>query len=168
MKHSFSQFPCKIKKNQIIFRSRRWREFLDWFHSVDSDSFDPFVPGLATSDWLHQHTAMGKRHMTWVRTNIPILFLWQNSFVCVSREKKPGGGGGRKWHLHKKRCRKEEEEGMGERKGDVLLRERFLSIGGQLASEVHKTYTQFSHLKDTAEKCFKIVDKFNAKSAKSF
>ena len=54
-----------------------------------------------------------------------------------------------------------------ERKGDVL-RERFLSIGGQLASKVHITYTQFSHLKDTLEKCFKIVDKLNAKSTKSF
>lgn len=49
---------------------KRWREFLDWFHSVDSETFDPFVPGLITSDWLHQHTTMGKRHMTWEQWHI--------------------------------------------------------------------------------------------------
>ena len=49
---------------------RRWREFLDWFHSVDSESFDPYVPGMVTSDWLHQHTTMGKRHMTWEQWHI--------------------------------------------------------------------------------------------------
>ncbi len=46
---------------------KRWREFLDWFHTVDFDTFDPYVPGMVTSDWLHMHTSMGKRHMTWVR-----------------------------------------------------------------------------------------------------
>ncbi len=81
----------KTKLILLFFQPRRWREFLDWFHSVDSDSFDPFVPGLATSDWLHQHTAMGKRHMTWVRrTNIRILFLWQNLFVFRGGKKSRG------------------------------------------------------------------------------
>ena len=45
---------------------KRWRELLDWFNSIDHDNFDPYVPGMATSDWLHMHTSMGKRHMTWV------------------------------------------------------------------------------------------------------
>ena len=45
---------------------KKWREFLDWFNSLDSEKFDPYVPGLVTSDWLHMHTTMGKRHMTWV------------------------------------------------------------------------------------------------------
>lgn len=44
---------------------KAWREFLDWFNSIDSDNFDPYVPGLVTSDWLHMHNSMGKRHMTW-------------------------------------------------------------------------------------------------------
>ena len=39
----------------------------DWFNSVDYDTFDPYVAGLITSDWLHMHNSMGKRHMTWVR-----------------------------------------------------------------------------------------------------
>ena len=38
---------------------------LDWFYSIDHDKFDPYVKGMATSDWLHMHTSMGKRHMTW-------------------------------------------------------------------------------------------------------
>ena len=47
---------------------KRWREMLDWFYSLENpDAFDPYVPGLATSDWLHMHTSMRKRHMTWVR-----------------------------------------------------------------------------------------------------
>ena len=46
---------------------KRWREMLDWFHSIENaDEFDPYVKGLATSDWLHMHTSMHKRHMTWV------------------------------------------------------------------------------------------------------
>ena len=46
---------------------KRWREMLDWFNSFENpDEFDPYVPGLATSDWLHMHTSMHKRHMTWV------------------------------------------------------------------------------------------------------
>ena len=46
---------------------KRWREMLDWFYSLENpDEFDPYVPGLATSDWLHMHTSMNKRHMTWV------------------------------------------------------------------------------------------------------
>lgn len=49
---------------------KRWREFLDWFHSVDNEKFDPYVPGLLTSDWLHMHTSMGKRHMTWEQWHI--------------------------------------------------------------------------------------------------
>ena len=55
---------------------KHWREFLDWFNSLDNENFDPYVPGLITSDWLHMHNAMGKRHMTWVSIIIhePILF----------------------------------------------------------------------------------------------
>ncbi len=49
---------------------RHWREFLDWFNSLDSDAFDPYVRGLATSDWLHQHTAQGRRHMTWEQWHV--------------------------------------------------------------------------------------------------
>jgi hypothetical protein len=49
---------------------KRWREFLDWFKSVDNEKFDPYVPGMVTSDWLHMHTTMGKRHMTWVRDRL--------------------------------------------------------------------------------------------------
>lgn len=45
---------------------KHWREFLDWFNSVDNEKFDPYVPGIISSDWLHMHTSMGKRHMTWV------------------------------------------------------------------------------------------------------
>lgn len=45
---------------------KHWREFLDWFNSIDHDNFDPYVRGLVTSDWLHIHNNMGKRHMTWV------------------------------------------------------------------------------------------------------
>ncbi len=50
----------------------RWREFLDWFNSLEDSGnhFDPFVPGMVTSDLLHQHTAMGKRHMTWEQWHI--------------------------------------------------------------------------------------------------
>jgi hypothetical protein len=44
-----------------------FKHFQDWFNSVDYDTFDPYVPGLITSDWLHMHNSMGKRHMTWVR-----------------------------------------------------------------------------------------------------
>ncbi|CAB4069595.1 unnamed protein product [Lepeophtheirus salmonis] len=49
---------------------KHWREFLDWFHSIDNEKFDPYVPGLITSDWLHIHTTMGKRHMTWEQWHI--------------------------------------------------------------------------------------------------
>ncbi|XP_040574754.1 uncharacterized protein [Lepeophtheirus salmonis] len=49
---------------------KHWREFLDWFHSIDNEKFDPYVPGLITSDWLHMHTTMGKRHMTWEQWHI--------------------------------------------------------------------------------------------------
>ena len=49
---------------------KRWRELLDWFNSIDSQTFDPYVPGMATSDWLHMHTSMGKRHMTWVKKGV--------------------------------------------------------------------------------------------------
>jgi len=42
-----------------------WREFLAWFNSLDSETFDPYIPGLVTSDWLHIHTKQGRRHMTW-------------------------------------------------------------------------------------------------------
>ena len=45
---------------------KHWREFLDWFNSIDEYKFDPYVPGMLTSDWLHIHNSMGKRHMTWV------------------------------------------------------------------------------------------------------
>ena len=45
---------------------KHWREFLDWFNSIDEYNFDPYVPGMLTSDWLHIHNSMGKRHMTWV------------------------------------------------------------------------------------------------------
>jgi hypothetical protein len=44
----------------------------DWFNSVDYDTFDPYVPGLITSDWLHMHNNMGKRHMTWVSSTTAI------------------------------------------------------------------------------------------------
>merc|ERR1712050_44175 len=49
---------------------RRWREMLDWFHSIDHEKFDPHVPGLVTSDWLHMHTSMGKRHQTWEQWHV--------------------------------------------------------------------------------------------------
>ena len=49
---------------------KHWREFLDWFNSVDNEKFDPYVPGLATSDWLHMHTAQGRRHMTWEQWHV--------------------------------------------------------------------------------------------------
>lgn len=50
---------------------KRWREMLDWFYSLENpDTFDPYVPGLATSDWLHMHTSMNKRHMTWEQWHI--------------------------------------------------------------------------------------------------
>ena len=45
---------------------KNWRKFLDWFNSIDTKNFDPYVKGLVTSDWLHIHNSMGKRHMTWV------------------------------------------------------------------------------------------------------
>ena len=48
----------------------RWREFLTWFRSKDSETFDPYVPGLITSDWLHMHTWQGRRHMTWEQWHI--------------------------------------------------------------------------------------------------
>ena len=38
--------------------------------SLDSESFDPYVPGLVTSDWLHIHTWQGRRHMTWEQWHI--------------------------------------------------------------------------------------------------
>lgn len=38
----------------------RWREFLTWFRGLDSETFDPYVPGLVTSDWLHMHTWQGR------------------------------------------------------------------------------------------------------------
>ena len=47
---------------------------LDWFNSIDHDKFDPYVKGMATSDWLHMHTSMGKRHMTWEQVCAPIFF----------------------------------------------------------------------------------------------
>lgn len=59
---------------------KRWREFLDWFHSVDNEKFDPYVPGLLTSDWLHMHTSMGKRHMTWVSQHKTYCSFIKNSF----------------------------------------------------------------------------------------
>jgi len=49
---------------------KRWREFLSWFNSLDSEAFDPYVPGLVTSDWLHIHTWQGRRHMTWEQWHI--------------------------------------------------------------------------------------------------
>ena len=49
---------------------KHWREFLDWFNSIDEYNFDPYVPGMLTSDWLHIHNSMGKRHMTWVCSTI--------------------------------------------------------------------------------------------------
>lgn len=48
----------------------RWREFLTWFRAQDSETFDPYVPGLITSDWLHMHTWQGRRHMTWEQWHI--------------------------------------------------------------------------------------------------
>ena len=51
---------------------KHWREMLDWFNSIDHEKFDPYVPGMITSDWLHMHTSMGKRHMTWVRKGTKI------------------------------------------------------------------------------------------------
>ena len=54
---------------------KRWREMLDWFYSLENpDTFDPYVPGLATSDWLHMHTSMNKRHMTWVSFHRKYMF----------------------------------------------------------------------------------------------
>lgn len=49
---------------------KNWRLFLDWFNSMDVDNFDPYVPGLITSDWLHMHNQMGKRHMTWEQWHV--------------------------------------------------------------------------------------------------
>eukprot|EP00090_Calanus_glacialis_P047235 TRINITY_DN9692_c0_g1_i1.p1 TRINITY_DN9692_c0_g1~~TRINITY_DN9692_c0_g1_i1.p1 ORF type:complete len:343 (+),score=82.89 TRINITY_DN9692_c0_g1_i1:187-1215(+) len=49
---------------------KKWREFLAWFNSLDSEAFDPYVPGLVTSDWLHIHTWQGRRHMTWEQWHI--------------------------------------------------------------------------------------------------
>ena len=48
----------------------RWREFLTWFRSLDSETFDPYVPGLVTSDWLHIHTKQNRRHMTWEQWHV--------------------------------------------------------------------------------------------------
>ena len=48
----------------------QWRSFLAWFRSLDSETFDPYVPGLITSDWLHIHTKQGRRHMTWEQWHI--------------------------------------------------------------------------------------------------
>ena len=57
----------------------RWREMLDWFNSIDHDKFDPYVKGMATSDWLHMHTSMGKRHMTWEQVCAPNFFIFHYS-----------------------------------------------------------------------------------------
>ena len=34
---------------------RQWRRFIRWFRNIDSETFDPYVPGLITSDWYHIH-----------------------------------------------------------------------------------------------------------------
>lgn len=49
---------------------KQWRSFLTWFRSLDSETFDPYVPGLITSDWLHIHTKQGRRHMTWEQWHV--------------------------------------------------------------------------------------------------
>ncbi|XP_023333279.1 uncharacterized protein LOC111705074 [Eurytemora carolleeae] len=48
----------------------RWVQLLTWFNSLDSETFDPYVPGLITSDWLHIHTRQGRRHMTWEQWHV--------------------------------------------------------------------------------------------------
>ena len=77
---------------------KRWKEMVDWFYSLeDPDKFDPYVPGLATSDWLHMHTSMNKRHMTWVQTlNLPTNesiddFLFKCLLCCFLQEQ---------WHVY--------------------------------------------------------------------
>ena len=47
----------------------RWREFLTWFRSLDNEEFDPYVPGLVTSDWLHMHTWQVKQTNTQLGNN---------------------------------------------------------------------------------------------------
>ena len=37
----------------------QWQNFLTWFRSLDNETFDPYIPGLITSDWLHIHTKQG-------------------------------------------------------------------------------------------------------------
>ena len=52
------RIDCWLNELRYIFQA--------WFNSIDHDNIDPYVPGLITSDWLHMHNNMGKRHMTWV------------------------------------------------------------------------------------------------------
>ena len=49
---------------------QQWAAFLAWFRSLDSETFDPYVPGMITSDWLHIHTKQGRRHMTWEQWHV--------------------------------------------------------------------------------------------------
>ena len=54
---------------------KNWRLFLDWVNSIeDFYEYDPYVPGLVTSDWLHMHKSMGKFHMTWVIRSLIIRY----------------------------------------------------------------------------------------------
>jgi len=47
----------------------RWTQFINWFNQLDKQ-FDPYVPGLITSDWLHIHNRQGRRHMTWEQWHV--------------------------------------------------------------------------------------------------
>ncbi len=70
---------------------KNWRLFLDWFNSIDHENFDPYVPGLVTSDWLHMHNNMGKRHMTWVCSKskskpviqIQLIHMFVGAMACL-------------------------------------------------------------------------------------
>jgi len=51
---------------------KNWRLFLDWVNSIEDleNGFDPYVPGLVTSDWLHMHKSMGKFSSTWEQHHV--------------------------------------------------------------------------------------------------
>jgi len=78
---------------------KHWREFLDWFNSIDEYNFDPYVPGMLTSDWLHIHNSMGKRHMTWEQWHVywcehhnqyTLYLNLPNSYALVSNWREAG------------------------------------------------------------------------------
>ena len=58
----------------------RWRELLTWFRSLDSETFDPYVPGLVTSDKLWS----GKVQL--VGLSDTVKYVSSASFVCRSVE----------------------------------------------------------------------------------